>query len=40
MKKKKLIKEIRKIIELDGEKFTDGEIVDQIYELIDKEEKE
>jgi hypothetical protein len=39
MNKKKLIKEIKRIINLDGDKVSDGEVVDMIDDLIKKEEE-
>lgn len=39
MKKQKLIKKIRNLIALDGDEYTDGEVIDGIVELLDKEEK-
>jgi|TARA_B110000881_G_scaffold221682_1_gene253406 hypothetical protein len=31
-----LIRTINKLIEIDGEKMTDGELVDEIYQTINK----
>ena len=38
MTKKELIQEIKNLISLDGDEYTDGEIIDKIVELINKEE--
>ena len=39
MTKVELIKEIKDIISLDGDEYSDGECIDMIVELIEKEEK-
>ena len=31
----KVIDEVMRIIDIDGERMSDGEIIDEIYELID-----
>ena len=33
----KVIDEVMRIIDIDGEMMSDGEIIDEIYELINKE---
>lgn len=40
MNKKELIKQIQKIINLDGDKYTDREVIDMILNLIEKKENE
>lgn len=37
MNKKKLINKINEIIQTPGEEMTDGQVIDKIQELIDKE---
>lgn len=39
MNKEELISKIDEIIKLDRDEFTDGEVVDMIYNLLKKEKK-
>ena len=40
MNKKELIEEIKRIINLDSDEYTDGQCLDMVWELLEDEEKE
>ena len=40
MNKKELIEEIKRIINLDSDEYTDGQCLDMVWELLEDEEKD
>lgn len=40
MNKQELITEIERIINLDGDEFSDGECIDMIFEVVEKEKED